>query len=262
MAGQESAHPVVADPKQFGFSNPSGAHLGGFGHLADGVRLQIHVLSGVGKDGGKGVAGGNIDTLIQQGTYPMKITQIAPAGVKKNLAFSNDFTAQENGAGQYGESKPHGLPVGNQRMPVAHVFAFAVGDNAASQKDFDLRMIGKKVVNALETAGQILFVAVQVRQDVAGGAAVTAVDGVVHAGIFFDEGFDPLIIGEPLLSAVIRAGVLNDMLEVDAFLIGDRGDAHFEPGGIAETGCDNGKLHRGMISNLWARWRGERKYEL
>ena len=72
-------------------------------------------------------------------------------------------------------------------MPVAHIFALAIGDDAAREQDFDVRMGGKKVLHTLEAAGQILFIAVQVGEDVAGRAAVTAVDGVVHAGILFDE---------------------------------------------------------------------------
>jgi hypothetical protein len=50
----------------------------------------------------------------------------------------------------------------------------------------------------LECAGQILLVAVQIREDVAGGAAVAAIDRVIHAVVFFDEGADAAVAGQPV----------------------------------------------------------------
>ena len=55
----------------------------------------------------------------------------------------------------------------HQRLPVANVFAFAIGDDGAGQRDFDFGMRFKKVMNGLERAGQILFVAVEICEDVA-----------------------------------------------------------------------------------------------
>ena len=44
--------------------------------------------------------------------------------------------------------------------------------------------------------------------------------------VFFDEGLNAVILGQPIEGAVIRAGVLDDVLELD-LLIGNRGDAKF-----------------------------------
>ena len=53
-------------------------------------------------------------------------------------------------------------------MPMADVFAVAVGDDDASrQHHFNVRMLFKKITHGRERAGQILFVAVQIGKDVA-----------------------------------------------------------------------------------------------
>ena len=71
---------------------------------------------------------------------------------------------------------------------------------------------------------------------------ISAIDGIVHALVLFDKRLNALILGQPLGSAIIRARILHDMFEVHA-LIRDRGNAQFQPVGISETGCDDGKTH-------------------
>jgi hypothetical protein len=72
--------------------------------------------------------------------------------------------------------------------------AAGVGDDGAGEEDFHLGMFFK-IVDGLERAGLVLLVAVQVGGDVAGGAPVAAVHGVMHAGVFFDECLDARIMG-------------------------------------------------------------------
>ena len=121
------------------------------------------------------------------------------------------------------------LRMRNHLMPMADVFSFAVGDDGAGQRHFDLRMMHKKIVDGLERVGQILLVAIQVGEDVAGGAPVTAVHSVIHAAVLFDERLDARVARQPVLRAIIRAGILHDVFPFDALLVGDRRDAQFQP---------------------------------
>ena len=117
--------------------------------------------------------------------------------------------------------------------------------------DFDFGIGLKKFADGLQRAGQVLFVAIQIREDVAGCAAVAAIDGIIHAGILFDECLDARIVRQPVLRAVIGTGILHDMFELDILLVGHGGDAELEPAGTAETGRDDGKF-QGQIFNLFA----------
>ena len=65
-------------------------------------------------------------------------------------------------------------------------------------------MLLKEIVHGLQGARQILFVAIQVGQNFAGGSAPAAVHRVIHAGIFFDETFDVFLEGQPILCAIVR----------------------------------------------------------
>src|ERR1035437_10342624 len=106
-------------------------------------------------------------------------------------------------------------------------------------------MFVEKTAHVLQSAGQILFVAIQVREKFAGGAAETAIYRVIHAGIFFDDGFGARIIGQPYPRAVGGAGILNEVFEFDVRLVSDGRDAEFEPGRLIETGRDDAEVHAG-----------------
>ena len=135
------------------------------------------------------------------------------------------------------------MPVRNERVAVAHIFADAVNDDSSRERDFDFWICLEKFTDSRKRAGQVLFVAVQISEDVAGRAAVAAVDGVIHATVLLDEGLDPWIMRQPVLRAVVGTGILHDMLELDALLVGHGRDAQLEPCGIAEAGRDDGKCH-------------------
>ncbi len=78
-------------------------------------------------------------------------------------------------------------------MAVANILSLAVYDNRAGQGDFSLRVGLKKIMDSLKAAGQVLFIAIQISQDIATGPPVTAINCVIHALIFFNEGFDALV---------------------------------------------------------------------
>ena len=145
----------------------------------------------------------------------MEIAEVAPARIEENAAFVNDPPPDENRTGQHQKTEPNVLGMRHQRMPVADVFSPAVGDDGAGQRDFDFGMRFKKIVDGFERAGQVLFVAVEIRENIALSAAVTAVDGVIHAAVLFDEGLHAPVLRQPVLRAVVRTGILHDVLEFD-----------------------------------------------
>jgi len=71
-----------------------------------------------------------------------------------------------------------------------------------------------------------------------------AVDGVIHPAVFFNERFHARVARQPVLRAIVRTRILHEVLELDTLLVGDGGDAEFEPVRIAETRRDDGKCHR------------------
>jgi hypothetical protein len=87
----------------------------------------------------------------------------------------------------------------------------------------------KKIVDGLERAGQILFVAVQMRENIALSAAIATVDGIIHAAVLFDERADAAVVRQLVRRAVVGAGILHEVLEFDARLVGHGGDAELEP---------------------------------
>src|SRR5580658_7351535 len=74
-----------------------------------------------------------------------------------------------------------------------------------ARRTSNVRVGLKKVFYRGQRAGQVLLVTVQIGEDIAGGAPVAAIHGVVHAVVFFDERLDTRIVREPFLSAIIRA---------------------------------------------------------
>lgn len=94
-------------------------------------------------------------------------------------------------------------------------------------------------MDGLERAGEILLVAIEIGDDIALSAFEAAIDGVVHALVFLDKRFDAAVLREPVLRAVIGTGILDDMFEGNALLVGDGGNAELKPVRVSETGGDN-----------------------
>jgi len=243
MSVDDAAHAVAKDPQQFERAHPGWNHRLRLGHLADGVGLEVHVFAGIGESRGKLVADGYRHLVVDQREHPVKVAEIAPFRVEENAALRDDLAPDENAAGQHREAEPDLPRVGHHRVPVAKIVAVAIGDDAAGEQHLDAGVGEEKLFHGGERAGEVLFIAVQIRENVAGGAPVAAVHGVIHALVLFDDGPHARVLRQPVLRAVIGAGILHDVLQFHVRpLVGDRRDAELEPGGIAEAGRDDGKL--------------------
>jgi hypothetical protein len=89
-------------------------------------------------------------------------------------------------------------------------------------------MFFKKIRDGLERPGKILLITIQIGQDLAGCFAQAAVDRIVHSFVFLDIRFYPSIGHEPIQCSVVRARILHDVLDLDAFLIGDGRDTKLQ----------------------------------
>ena len=130
-------------------------------------------------------------------------------------------------------------------------FPVAIGDDAAGESDFNFRIRLKKSGNGLQRAGQVLFVAVQISEDFAGRATVAAVDGIIHSTVLLDERLHARVVREPVLRAVVGAGVLHDVFQFHALLVGDRRDAELQPLELRKLGVmmENFTVTASLIAN-------------
>ena len=212
--------------------------------FADGVGFEVHVFAGLVERGREMIEDGEVRAAIDHFHDPENIAEVAPLGIEIKAAFLEGLAAEKNGAGKIGEAHPDVVFAGQKGFAAAQVVALRIHNNGVRENGVHRRVLLEEIVNGFERAGKVLLVAIQVGDDVAESAAETAVDGVVHALVFFDEGRDPAVLREPVLSAVIGAGVLDDVLDGDALLIRNGGNAEAEPVRVAETGRDDGKIHR------------------
>ena len=116
----------------------------------------------------------------------------------------------------------------NQHLAMAHVIAPGVNHNAVPKHDVHPRMGGKKIADRAERARQILFIAIQIGEYVAGGAAEASIDRVIHAAVLFNERLHARVARQPVLCAVVGTGILHDVFPFDALLVGDGRDAQFQ----------------------------------
>jgi len=131
----------------------------------------------------------------------------------------------------------------HQRMAMADIPAVTIGDDAAGRRNFNFRALFKKIAGRFKRAGQVLFIAIQVCENIALRAAITTINGIIHAPVFFNERPNALAVWQPVLRAVVRTRILHDVLQFDTLLVGHGRDAELEPFRIAETRCDNGEFH-------------------
>ena len=109
-------------------------------------------------------------------------------------------------------------------------------DIAKNHVDFGVGF--EEGVNALQCAGQILFIAIQVSEQGSGCFAKPAIYRVVHTRIFLDERLDAGFFGEEFLSAIVGAGFLHDVFMPDT-LIRDGIDAQLQPFRTSKARSDN-----------------------
>ena len=105
----------------------------------------------------------------------MKIAKIAPSCIKEDATFMDDSTPDEERASQYRESVPNVRWMWWHRIPMANIFASLVHHDRTSQQYLDLGMLNKEIMDRFERPGQILFVAVEVGEDVPLCAAIAPV---------------------------------------------------------------------------------------
>jgi hypothetical protein len=117
---------------------------------------------------------------------------------------------------------------GSLHLSMGQIIAAAINHHHVAKYQIHVRVPRKKIVHAFERPRQILFIAVQVGKNLPGGSPEASVDRVIHPAIFFDKRLNPRIARQPILCAIIRAGILNDMFDLDR-LVSDGCDAKFQP---------------------------------
>jgi hypothetical protein len=245
MAAREPAQAMMRDPERFCDPQPWGNHGSGFRLFTDGVGLQVHIFAGVGEAGRECVQRGHRNFAGHQCADPVEVPQVAPSGVEQDPAVVDDAAAQKQRTGQDREPEPDVAGMRDHRMSVTDVVPRAVDDDRSGEQYVHLRIAFEEILDDLEAAGEVLFVTVEVGEDIALGATIAAIDGVVHAFVLFHEGLDAFVVRQPVQGSVIRAGVLDDVFEGDPLLIGHRRNAQFEPLGIPKARGDNRELHGG-----------------
>jgi hypothetical protein len=238
-AAFEHAETMNEDEGRPGELYPAGS-LGGLDlFFADGVRLEIHVVAGLIENGGEVIENREAGAAIEHFHDPVNIAEVAPLGIEIKAAIFESFAAEKNGAGEIGEAHPDVIFARQQGFAMAEIVALRVRDDSISKDRLHGRVLLKEIVDGLERAGQVLLVAIKISDDVALSALETAIDGVVHTLVLFDERFDARVLREPVAGVVIGAGILDDVLEGDTLLVGNGGDAELEPVGVSEAGGDD-----------------------
>ena len=52
---------------------------------------------------------------------------------------------------------------------------------------------------------------------------------VFRPAVLFNEGLQVPVVRQPAPCAIVRTGILHDVLELDTLLVGDGSDTQFEP---------------------------------
>jgi len=126
---------------------------------------------------------------------------------------------------------------------MTHVLSRVSNHNGAGKQHFRPWILLEKIVNGLEAAGQVLFITVQISKDVTLRSLVSTVDGVIHPLVFFNVRFYASVVRQPFLGAVVRAGILHDVFDIDPFLVRDGCNAEFQPFCRPKAGGDYGQTH-------------------
>jgi hypothetical protein len=229
MAGGESTQAMMCDPNWFEHSNPKRFHRLCLCSFTQCIGFQIHVFTGIGKNGREWIADSHRHFVFHQCQNPVKIAKVVPMRIEKNASFMNDAASDKNGACQDRKTVMNALGMRRHRMAVTNVSAVAINDDCAGKHNFNLGMILKKIAYRFERTGQVLFIAIQVCENIALRTAITTIDGVIHAAVLFNERPNAFVVWQPVLGAVVRTGILHDVLKFNPLLVGDGRDAELEP---------------------------------
>ncbi len=127
---------------------------------------------------------------------------------------------------------------GDLHLAMPQITAFAIHKHDVAKHHFNLRILCKKIQDPGQSALQILFVAIEISHDITSCPAQPAIDCIIHALIFLNEDLYTAVFQQPIEGSVVRAGILNDMLAFN-LLVGNGGDAEFQPGRTTVAGCDD-----------------------
>ena len=127
-------------------------------------------------------------------------------------------------------------------LAVIQVSPFGIHHHHVPEQHINLRMLFKEAGHGRQCARQILLVAVQVGEQVPPRPAQPAVDAVIHALVLFHEHLDARVPGQPIQRAVVRLGILHDVLDLDT-LVGHGSKAEPQPGRAAVARGDNRDAH-------------------
>src|SRR5262245_41261544 len=78
------------------------------------------------------------------------------------------------------------------------IIEVGVHDDKITEQDINTWVCPKKGFDRLKTPWQVLFVAVEISEDVARGSVKTTVDAIVHSAIGFDERLHACVASQPL----------------------------------------------------------------
>ena len=106
-------------------------------------------------------------------------------------------------------------------MPVTVIFSVPVHHDCSGKDNFNLRMPFKERPHCLQGAKKVLFIAIEMSKYLPFCAPITPIDSIVHTGVLFDKRANAAVVRQPILSAIVRARVLNNVLELDTLLVGD-----------------------------------------
>ena len=90
-------------------------------------------------------------------------------------------------------------------------------------------MTREVICHFVQRTGKVLFIAIQISEYVTRGTPQTAIHGVIHSIILLNEQPDLRLRGGPFFQPRARAGILNDVFDLDALLVGNRCSAELEP---------------------------------
>ena len=110
------------------------------------------------------------------------------------MALFEKVSPEKSGAGESAEMAQKNMTWGRaDSAPITQRSSISIGDKNVSKHDVDRRISAEKPSDPVQSPGQVLFVAVEIAADFSLCFGKSAIDGVVHAGVFFHKQFQPII---------------------------------------------------------------------